>query len=150
MGCFRVARAETADTIKVRLQAESSVIQGIPENQRSGMEISEDTSPQARRLAESAAAGKPPAERAFPVLLIAVGVLSIPALYSAILEMWRQTIYHGVLIDARTAPVSIFHDPAIPPEMVIVIDTAGDSTKYSSRQFNLELLTCILAKTCKG
>src|SRR5580700_3339984 len=103
-GPFRVARAEPLDAIKVRIQADSSVIQAIPEYQRSGLDISQDTSPQARRLAELVARQQR-ADRAFPIILVAVGILSIPTLYTAILEMRRETIYHGVVIDARTTPV---------------------------------------------
>jgi hypothetical protein len=150
LGRFRASSAQTGDTVKVRIQADSPAIQAIPEDQRDALNITEDTSASARRLARMAAQGNSGPERAFPLILVAVGIMSIPALYTAILEMRRQTIYHGVIVDARTTPVTVSHDPAIPAEMVLVIDASGKSTEYTSTEFNPHLLVCLLQKACKG
>ncbi len=59
-------------------------------------------------------------------------------------EALRQTYYGGVIIDMRAQPPSVMSDPKIPGNMVFVIDTSGNTTRYTTDQLSPELLESLL------
>jgi hypothetical protein len=86
----------------VRIRLDDSAIKIIPFGIREQLSVSEDKSPEAQELIASA-----PPQKAVPIILIAVGVLAIPIIWEAILEMIRQTEYGGVIIDVGKQPPEI-------------------------------------------
>jgi hypothetical protein len=134
------ALAESA-TVAVRLRADSTVLQSVPPGVRQHLQVSQDRSPAAKELAAQA-----PPEKAVPIILIAVGVMSIPVLYSSILEMIRQTFFGGVIIDARTKPVSVINSKSVSANMVLYIAPDGKSQYYSAFQFKLSDLDPLAEK----
>jgi hypothetical protein len=128
-------------TIAVRLRADSTVVQGLPPDVRQNLRISQDSSPAAKKLA----AQSPPG-RFVPIILIAVGVMSIPILYSSVREMVRQTYFGGVIIDARTTPVSVINSKSIPENIVLYIAPNGKPKRYSAQDITPEVFAKFLGK----
>jgi hypothetical protein len=128
-------------TVTVRLRADSTVVQSVPSDVLQHLRISQDVSPEAKALA-----ARSPPEKAVPIILIAAGVMAIPVLYSSILEMIHQTYYGGVIIDARTKPVSVINNTSVPPNMVLYIAPDGKSQSYSALEFKLSDLDPLARK----
>jgi hypothetical protein len=126
------AFAESA-TVAVRLRADSTVVQSVPADARQRLRISPDRSPAAKELAAQV-----PPEKAVPIILIAVGVMSLPVLFSSIQEMIRQYYYGGVIFDARTTPISVINSKSMPSNMVLYIAPDGKSQRYSAQDFTPE------------
>jgi hypothetical protein len=87
-----------------------------------------------------------PPQRAVPVILIAVGVLSIPIIWNSIQEMYREYYYGGVLIDLRQTPPLITSSKTIPSDMTFVTDPSGKVTQYKASEFTQDLLKTLLIK----
>jgi hypothetical protein len=73
-----------------------------------------------------------------------VGALAVTELLQMIKELLRQAYYGGVLIDTQTHPPTVTSDPKIPGNMVLVVETGGKATRYTSDQLSPELLEALL------
>lgn len=73
------------------------------------------------------------------------GVIAIPVLWNAILEMVRQTEYGGVIIDLRTRPPMITNSLAIPANLVTTIHPDGTKESYESQSFFRDTLQTLLS-----
>jgi hypothetical protein len=130
--------AETADTVAVRIRLDDSAIQAIPPRVRQELSVSEDNSPSAQELIAAA-----PPQKAIPVILIAIGILSIPIIWDAILEMIRETEYGGVLIDMRVQPTAISNSKAVPAEFILIIHPDGSIERVESQGFSRSALESV-------
>jgi hypothetical protein len=128
-----LARAE--EQTAVRLRVEQQALLKIPQRDRNGLDIRKDTSAEAKALAEGA-----PPSLAVPVFLIVAGVLTLPALYDAIHEMVRETVYGGVIIDLRTSPPTVTNDKRVPGGLVQRINPDGQVETVPSHSFLIETL----------
>ena len=134
------AFSEPADTAAVRLRVEQQALLRIPLRTRQTLSVAEDNSADAKTLV----AGAPPTH-AVPVFFVVAGVLAAPILYDAVLEMIRETVYGGVIMDLRDKPPTITNSRAIPAGVVEVIKTDGSTETRQSQSFLLETLKAWLS-----
>jgi hypothetical protein len=139
------ARGQPADSASVQMRVEQQALLRIPLRTRQSLSVQTDNSTDAQRLAE----GAPPAH-AVPVFFIVAGVLAAPIIYDAILEMVRETVYGGVIMDLRDKPPIITNSRAIPAGMVQVINPDGSTETHQSQSFVLETLKAWLSLGTKG
>jgi hypothetical protein len=108
---------------------------------RAGLAIHDDNSPEAERLKSQVPSGK-----AIPVVLIIIGILSIPVLWNSIQEMLRERYWGGVLIDSRSTPPTIVNSDKVPAKFVFIIDANGKITKYDALDFDENALTNLFSR----
>lgn len=135
----RTASSQENATVTVRIRADESVRALLPPIAQSNLTIEPDRSDAAQTLAQRA-----PPSKALPIILIIVGAIAVVELLTMIRELLRQVYYGGVLIDIRSQPPTITNDPSIPADMVFVVGTDGTTTKYTSDQFSMDVLTSAL------
>jgi hypothetical protein len=135
------AKAQFSEMAEVELRLDTEVFQGIPRNARQKLNAHQDTSAYAEEMIRAV-----PSQKAVPVILIAVGMLSIPIIWSSIQEMLREYYYGGVLIDTRKNPPSITNSKRIPNDMIFIIDSNGITVKYNSNEFTQSVLTRFLPR----
>jgi hypothetical protein len=123
----------------VRIRLDDSAIHAIPGDERVDVKVEEDHSSTAQAMILET-----PKERAVPIILIVVGVLSIPVIWDTVHEMLRREYYGGVVIDARHTPALITHDKILPADTVLFISADGKSERYESRNISEELLGKLL------
>jgi hypothetical protein len=133
------ANAQQGDTVTVRIRADDSVRAGIPPIVQRNLTIEPDQSAEAKDLAR-----RSPATRAAPVILMIVGAIAVTELLQTIKELLRQVYYGGVVIDTRSQPPSVTNDPKIPANMVFVIDTKGNTSRFTNDKFSLDALKLAL------
>ncbi|MDO9709428.1 hypothetical protein [Paracraurococcus lichenis] len=134
-----LALAQASAGVQVEIRSTKETIDRLPASLRLRSDIRPDTS-----AAAAAMAREVPADRGVPVFLIFTGILAIPFLWQAVLEMIRQQHFGGVVIDTRPSPVSIIHDHAVPPGMVFVVEPGGKVTQYRSQDVTPEFLGKLL------
>jgi hypothetical protein len=127
--------AQDADSFSVRIRLDDSAIKAIPLRARQQLTVSEETSPAAQELLNSA-----PPQKAVPRILIAVGVLAVPIIWDAILEMIREVEYGGVIIDLRTTPPAITNSKRVPAGTIIAVHQDGTPEFTQSQGFSREIL----------
>jgi len=135
------ARAQQPGSVSVWMRTDSAVVQQIPESLRAGLTIHRDSSTEAQQLISKVPPGK-----AIPVVLIVVGVLSIPVLWNSVQEMLRERNWGGVIIDSRSNPATITNSAKIPANFVFIIDSDGKTTQYNAMNFEEKTLRVILPK----
>jgi hypothetical protein len=124
---------------KVTLLLDQSVLQGWPVTQRRRVTVTEDHSSDAQAIAAATPEG-----RAIPIIVLVVGVLSIPVIWQTISELWTREQYGGVIIDLRGGDPKITTSKAVPARMVFVVAGNGTVSKYESQDFSEEMLGKIL------
>jgi hypothetical protein len=125
---------------EVRIRLDDSALKTIPLTTRQQLAISQDTSPIAQDFIASA-----PPQKAIPIILIAVGVLSVPIIWNAILEMIRETEYGGIIIDLRQHPAEITNSKKIPADYVMIISQDGKEEIMESLKFSQTTLSKLLS-----
>jgi hypothetical protein len=120
------------NTVDVSIRLDDSAVKAIPIDARQNLSITRDNSPEAAELIAAA-----PPQKAIPVIFLAVGALSIPVIWDAILEMVRETEYGGVIIDTRRRPPEVTNNKKIPAGFVFVIHEDGSTEKMESRLFHV-------------
>jgi hypothetical protein len=138
-GLSHRTNGQQGDTVAIRIRADENVRAVIPPIAQRNLTIEPDQSEEGKDLARRA-----PPERAVPIIFIIAGTMAVPMLLQMIREALRQTYYGGVMLDMRSQPPSVTSDPKIPGNMVIVIDTDGKTTRYTSDQLSPELLGSLL------
>jgi hypothetical protein len=130
--------------VAVTMQVDGGTASSIPGDERAGIVQKQDRSPSAAALD-----AKVPPGRAIPLIYLVVGMLSLPVIWNTIREMLRRDYYGGVIIDTRGADVSIKHDPAVPAEMVFVIQQDGTVQKFAATDFSETVLQRIVVTRIK-
>jgi len=136
---FGSRSARSQESAQVRIQLDQQSLNAIPGDERTGLEGKEDTSAAAEDLKKRSPPGK-----AIPIIYLIVGVLSIPSVWAAIQEMLRRHEYGGVVIDARTIPANIHHDPSVQADLVMVIHADGSTETVRSTLATEDFLKAIL------
>jgi hypothetical protein len=122
-----LSSAKAQETAQIRIQLDQQALNAVPGDERAGLEVTEDTSPAAEGLKERNPPGK-----ALPIIYLVVGILSIPSIWAAVQEMLRRHQYGGVVIDTRSNPANIRHDPAVQADLIMVIHTDGSTESVRS------------------
>ena len=136
----RLGRSQPSEvTVRIRFDDQVRVV--FPSDQIQLLQILPDTS----RDAADLSAHVPPNKGA-PVILIALGIVAIPVLWQAILEMRRQTYYGGIVIDARQTPPLISHGLNIPPELILFIHPNGTTERFTPNEFSRNTLDHITSR----
>jgi hypothetical protein len=130
------------EAAQIRMQLDQQALNIIPGRERARLEVTEDTSASAEALKKNSPPGK-----AVPIIYLAVGLLSVPSIWSAVQEMLRRNEYGGVVIDTRTTPVSIHHGQDLPADLVMVIRADGSIEKSSSTLVTESFLKDLLGKS---
>ncbi|MGA7385314.1 MAG: hypothetical protein WBW81_11670 [Methylocella sp.] len=112
---------------QVRIQLDQQALNTVPGDERADLEVTEDTSPEAQALKKRSPPGK-----AIPIIYLIAGLLSLPSIWSAVQEMLRRREYGGVIIDTRTTPANIHHDPSVQADLVLVIRPDGSTESVRS------------------
>ncbi len=134
---LRSALAQEAT--QIRIQLDQQALNTLPGDERAGLEVTEDTSPEAQALKARSPPGK-----AIPIIYLIAGLLSLPSIWAAVQEMLRRREYGGVIIDARTTPANIHHDQTIPADLVLVIRADGSSERVRSTLATQDFLNGVL------
>jgi hypothetical protein len=129
------ARAQTSDVAPVTLRVEQQALLRIPLSVRKNLSVQEDHSSDAQALGREV-----PPTHAIPIFFLVAGILAAPIVYDAILEMVRETVYGGVIMDLRNKPPIITNSRAIPAGIVEVIKPDGSTESRQSQSFMLETL----------
>lgn len=129
------------DATPIRIQLDQQALNTIPGDERAGLEVTEDKSSSAEALKESSPPGK-----AFPIIFIVIGVLSVPSIWAAVQEMLRRHEYGGVVIDTRTSPASIHHDQSLQADLVLVIRADGTAETVRSTLATEDFLKGVLSR----
>jgi len=133
------------ETAQVRIQLDQQALNTVPGDERAGLEsVTEDTSPEAQALKARSPSGK-----AIPIIFIIIGVLSLPSIWAAVQEMPRRREYGGVIIDTRTTPANIHHDPSIQADLVLVIRADGSTETVHSTLATEDFLNGVLVPKSK-
>jgi hypothetical protein len=122
------------------MRLDDSAIKAIPPRLRQNLSVSEDKSPEAQELIASA-----PPQKAVPVILIVVGVLAIPIIWDAILEMIREVEYGGVIIDLSKQSPEITNSKKIPAGLILIIKADGTHERLQSQDLSRSILTSLLS-----
>jgi len=128
-------------TYQVRIRADDVVKGSVPPVALEDLHIEPDRSTEAQALAQRAPVG-----RAVPLFVWIIGVMGAPLVWQFVREQVRQYWYGGVLIDARTTPVTITNDLRIPGDMVLIIEASGRSTRYRSSDLSAEIIESALKR----
>jgi hypothetical protein len=139
--CLAAAHGQAPVAAHVRFRIDSEVFHALPQGARQNLETQEDQSPEAQEMVRLS-----PPQRAVPIILIAVGVLSIPIIWNSIQEIYREYYYGGVIVDLRQTPPLITSSKIIPPNMTFVTDPSGKLTQYKANEFTQQLLETLLIK----
>jgi hypothetical protein len=134
---LRSARAQ--ETTKIRIQLDQHALNTVPGGELAGLEVTEDTSPEAQALKARSPPGK-----AIPIIYLIVGFLSLPSIWAAVQEMLRRREYGAVVIDLRTIPANIHHHPSIPADLVLLIQTDGSPKTVHSTLATEDFLKSVL------
>jgi hypothetical protein len=115
------------EATQIRIQLDQQALNTVPGDERAGLEVTEDTSPEAQALKARSPPGK-----AIPIIYLILGLLSLPSIWSAVQEMLRRREYGGVVIDTRTTPANIHHDQSVQADLVLVIRADGSTESVRS------------------
>lgn len=135
---LRSALAQEA--AQIRIQLDQQALNTLPGDERAGLEVTEDKSPEAQALKKRSPPGK-----AVPIIYIVIGILSIPSILAAVQEMLRRYQYGGVIIDTRTSPVTIRHDPSVQGELALVIRADGSVETFHSTVVTQDFIKSVFA-----
>lgn len=124
---------------QVRIQLDQQALNTVPGDERADLEVKEDTSPAAEDLKKRSPPGK-----AIPIIYLIVGLLSLPSIWAAVQEMLRRREYGGVIIDTRTTPANIHHDPSVQADLVLVIRPDGSTESVRSTVATQDFLKAVL------
>jgi hypothetical protein len=124
---------------QIRIQLDQQALNTLPGDERAGLAVTEDISPEAQALKARSPPGK-----AIPIIYLIVGLLSLPSIWAAIQEMLRRSEYGGVIIDTRTTPANIHHDPSVQADLVLVIRANGSAETVRSTLATEDFLRSIL------
>jgi hypothetical protein len=127
------------EATQIRIQLDQQALNTVPGDERAGLEVSEDTSPEAHALKARSPPGK-----AIPIIFLVAGLLSLPTIWAAVQEMLRRREYGGVIIDARTTPANIHHDPSVQADLVLVIRADGSTETVRSTLATEDFLKGVL------
>jgi len=127
------------EATQIRIQLDQQALNTVPGDERAGLEVTEDTSPEAQALKKRSPPGK-----AIPIIYLIVGILSIPSVWAAVQEMLRRHEYGGVVIDTRTTPANIHHDPSVQADLVLVIRADGSAETVRSTLATENFLKSVL------
>ena len=130
-----IAESQQGEMVTVRVRGDETVRSVLEPIEEADLKIQPDNSKEAQELAK-----RVPPGRAVPVILIIAGAIAVIQLLKMIQELYRQTYYGGVLIDARSQPPLVTNDPKIPADMVFVIGSDGKTNQYTGDQFSLDAL----------
>jgi len=120
---------------RVRIQLDDGALKRIPGDERTDLQVNQDSSPTAQALIRATPPG-----RAIPIIFVVVGILSIPVIWDTIREMLRRDYYGGVLIDARQTPALITSQQSLPANTILFIGPDGHSTRYESTDVPEDIL----------
>jgi len=134
-------KALAGNTYQVRIRADDVVKGSMPPIALEDLHIEQDRSTEAQVLAQRAPVG-----RAAPLFVWIIGAMGATLVLQFVREQARQYWYGGVLIDARTTPVTITNDLRIPGDMVLVIEASGRSMRYRSNDLPAEIIENVLRK----
>jgi hypothetical protein len=127
------------EATQIRIQLDQQALNTVPGDERVGLEVTEDTSPEAQALKARSPPGK-----AVPIIYLIAGLLSLPSIWTSIQEMLRRREYGGVIIDARTTPANIHHDLSVPADLVLVIRADNSTERVSSTLATEDFLKGVL------
>jgi hypothetical protein len=127
------------EATQVRIQLDQQALNTVPGDERADLEVTEDTSPEAEDLKKRSPPGK-----AIPIIYLIVGLLSLPSIWASIQEMLRRREYGGVIIDTRTTPANIHHDPSVQADLVLVIRADGSTESVRSTLATQDFLKGVL------
>jgi hypothetical protein len=113
----------------------------VPAIEQSTLNVSADTSQEAKELISRTPKGK-----AAPVLLIIIGAIAAVNISRMILELLQEYYYGGVIIDARVKPPMITNDVKIPPGTVVVISENGVQATFKKSEISPEFVNTVLGK----
>jgi hypothetical protein len=127
------------EATQIRMQLDQQALNTVPGDERAGLEVTEDTSPEAQALKARSPPGK-----AIPIIYMIAGLLSLPSIWAAVQEMLRRSEYGGVVIDTRTTPANIHHDPSLQADLVLVIRADGSAETVRSTLATEDFLKSVL------
>ena len=127
------------EATQIRIQLDQQALNTVPGDERAGLEVTVDTSPEAQALKARSPPGK-----AIPIIYLIAGLLSLPSIWSAVQEMLRRREYGGVIIDTRTTPANIHHDPSVQGDLVLVIKADGSTESVRSTLATEDFLKGVL------
>ena len=78
------------EATQIRIQLDQQALNTVPGDERAGLEVTEDTSPEAQALKARSPPGK-----AIPIIYLIAGLLSLPSIWASIQEMLRRREYGG-------------------------------------------------------
>lgn len=134
---LRYALAQEA--AQICMQLDQQALNTVPGDEGVGLAVTEDASPEAQALKARSTPGK-----AIPIIYLIVGLLSLPSIWAAIQEMLRRSEYGGVVIDTRTTPANIHHDPSVQADLVLVIRADGTAETVRSSLATEDFLKGVL------
>jgi hypothetical protein len=128
------------EAAQIRMQLDQQALNTVPGDERAGLEVTEDTSPEAQALKARSPPGK-----AIPIIYLIAGLLSLPSIWAAVQEMLRRREYGGVIIDMRTTPANIHHDQSLQADLVLVIRADGSTESVRSTLATEDFLKGVLS-----
>jgi len=130
-GPIPTAFSQTNDSVSVRIRLDESALKVIPLKERQQLNVSKDSSAYAQEMIAAA-----PPQNAIPIILIAVGILAIPMIWEAILEMIREVEYGGVIFDLQQRPPEITNSRTVPSGIILIIRPDGSFERMDSQNFS--------------
>jgi hypothetical protein len=73
-------------------------------------------------------------EKGIPLVFIFAGVVLLPDLVHAVLELRREIVYGGLVIDTRGPEIEIKNDKRLPSGVIVIVTSSGTEI-YERDQF---------------
>lgn len=83
--------------------------------------------------------------RGAPLLFVLAGTISIPLLAHALIDVYRDFRYGGVVVNVNNGKIDIKNDPRMPSGTIIVYDARGISIYQVNPEYDADAVSLIKA-----